>query len=391
MKIKNTSFKLLILALAFGIALTSCTKEGLLDNQPEDITIPIDDNSAFNMNNFIISFDQIFSSQERWAWSYTHDYVDGKALTSHSNYKVYGGFADEMMETTHIYNTEGVVISSERATFGEDGLSFTYEYDLSGFIVKISKEFKGEIRDVVVLEYDGNNLLKKTHEDGDVETFTYNADNLVSSYTIETVGEETELTTYSYSNGNMTRKKEYFDGELEYSIDFDYDSDNRIIKATNDDSDYSTLYEYSSNLLTEINYDNSLLTSKKQYKKGFIRVKSWSYNYNGSDVFEYCMVREHDGDADHNVVKKSYYEGSVSDLVLVGYATVDSRDFDSSLKTMESIYNSNGTKIYYVIHTISYDNDSDRYEISRTNWNEANGTSIDSGDITEEWVFVLVR
>ena len=179
MKIKNNIFKLLILAFAFGIAFTGCNKDddnSTPSDQPEDITIPIDDNSAFNMKNFIISFDQMFNAYERWAWSFKHDYVEGKAITSYTNYKVYGGFGDEIMETTHHYNSEGIITSSDRVQLFDDAdkVSFTYEYNLDGFIVKLTKKVKGVTRDVVALQYDGSTLVKKIHNAIDDRRDAYN-------------------------------------------------------------------------------------------------------------------------------------------------------------------------------------------------------------------------
>ena len=403
------SLRLLMLVFAFGMTFTGCKKDegNEPDNKPEDITIPIDDNSAFNMKNFIISYDQMFVAGSRWAWSFTHEYIDGKAVTSSQNYKIYGDFGVNVLTTTHNYSSDGIITSSDRTStmYVDEQISFTYEYNLSGFIVKLTKKEKGEIRDIVNFEYSGNSLMKKTHEkieegrDAKEESFTYDSDGNVKSYTREYLDSdnETRYYTFTYSNGNMIESKSYYDGDIDRTITYDYDSNNRIIKYSNnyenEDYDGYSTYEYSSDLMTESSYRDNRLTRKSQFKKGHIQVKSWRYIYDDKDDFEYCMVKEHEGDdyGYHNVVKKSYYEGSVSNLDLVGYATVDSRDSESNLKTKESVYSSNGSKLYYVEHVISHDEENDYYYITESKWFLANGTSIDRSQITEEWVSVLVR
>ena len=92
------------------------------------------------------------------------------------------------------------------------------------------------------------------------------------------------------------------------------------------------------------------------YEKFEIRIKYWDFEYDG-DVFEYCNTKEYfyvEGYYNSLVSKKEYFEGTPENLVLVGYVVVDTRDATNEYKkTKESIYDANGTLLYYITYEVS--------------------------------------
>lgn len=395
MKLTNLFGKVIIAILAMGLFLTSCEEDEQENSEstPADITIPIDDNSAFNMKSFITSFDQLFVADNRWRWDFSHDYIDGKAMTSYQNYKIAGELGNNVQTTTHNYNSEGVIISSNRTSnlYSDDIVTFEYNFDLDGFVVKLTKYNQGKLRDIVNLEYnDENQLIKKTHEAIDeddeewYETFSYNSDGTVASY-MQDDGDKSE---YKYSNGNMIEEQATYDEDIyDYIIKYDYDSNNRLIKIYGEDNDWYTEMQYSSDVFTILRYNEDLLYSKDDYQQGFKLIKSYDYQYTDGS-FQYCKAQEIDDS--EKTEKKEYYEGSVENLQLVGYSVIDSRDENKNdKKTKESVYNASGTKLYYAEFTLS--GSDDYWYISETNWFNEGGTLIDESDISEDWVFILVR
>ncbi len=368
---------------------SSCEKDDLVPNEgePEDIMIPIDENSAFNMKNFIASFEQLFNARDRWAWNFSHDYTAGKAITSFQNYKILGSFGDKYFTITHNYNNDGIVVSSERvgsiAAFAP--ITFIYEFDKKGFITKLTKKEANKTKDIVDLEYnEGNRLIKKTHiaiksdSEERYETFTYNSDASVASYG----NEDGEKEEYSYVNGNMVETK-YYEGETPTAVDkWEYDENARLIKMYRVDATSYFAVEYCSEFATYLGYDNDLLVRKEEYISGVVCLKQYSYNYDDGE-FEYCIMNELDENSETK--KKYYYQGTISDLQLVGYSAIEARDDPSREKLKESIYNTADLKLYYVEFTLADG------AIAETNWFQANGSPIAESEINESWVIDLVN
>ena len=228
--------------------------------------------------------------------------------------------------------------------------------------------------------------MKKSHEaiwEGDevwTETFAYNSDGSVSVYENN---RRTEKYEYVYSSGNMVEVKRYSDGVLNNVQKYEYDSEGRLTKMSEDGDTWYSKIEYSSEIMTITSYDGDLLADKEEYGVGFEEIKSWRYSYDNADVFMYCTSQENDENG--KTKKKSYYEGTPTNLQLVGYSIIDSRDAESTKKTKESIYNSSANKLYYAEFTVVDGS------ITETNWFNAAGSSITTGDITESWVFILVK
>ncbi|NOR29369.1 MAG: hypothetical protein GQ540_12660 [Lutibacter sp.] len=403
---RTIHLKLLMAILIIGIALTACNNDDNDDGLvvgPEDITIAIDENQAFNMKNFSASFEQLFVSDRRPAWGFTHNYVNGKAIETYQNYKIHGIFGDKIFTIVHNFNTEGIIVSSQRLEalgyWESDAITFTYVYDLEGYIIKLTKTEDGEIRDVVNMEYDTNmQLIKKIHEalsgkivknkneGGDEEweeLFTYDTEGNVLSYTNERWDDVYE---YTYLNGNMVEEKEYYNGSLDDTYIFEYDSENRLVSRYRvGESEDRDTYEYTTNLMREIEYNDDYLDEITDYIEGLFRVKRWDFRYDNDDIFEYCRAKEYG--VDEYITKKEYYEGTPDNLVLVGYSIIDSRDSSTNKKTKESIYNEAGTKIFYAEFVLNGSS------IIETNWFDVEGNSWQTNDFSEEqgWIFILVR
>ncbi len=395
MRKSNTIFSLLTAFLAVSLSFTSCEKNDPdpTNGEPEDVNIPIDDNSVFNMKNFVKSFDQLFVADNRWAWDFTHDYNDGKVEESHQNYKIFGEFGAGIFTINHTYNADGVIISSERRAQSnevDDGavLTFEYDFDLEGYIIEHKKYVNDKLRDIVVLDYDDDGMLiKKTHqpiESDDTEwdeSFTYNSDGLVIKYQNNRWDAHYE---YTYSNGNMVKEKRFEDGVIERVSNYEYDSSGRMVKESPEGEDWYVIVEYSNDIMSFLQYENNLLTYRTDYGVGYNYNNSFDYNYDSNGNFEYCLSKE--DDADGYTKKKYYYEGTIDNLQLVGYTVIDSREGgEYNKKTKESVYNSSDTKLYYAEFTV-YNGD-----ITETNWFTANGSPINASDISEEWVFILIK
>lgn len=392
---KKISLKLLVVIIAFSFAFAGCGNDDedfKPDDKPNDETIVIDDNSVFNMKNFITSFEQLFMSYERWAIDFDHVYDDGNATTSYQNYKIYGKFGNKLFTLTHTYDDKGVVTSSVRppSLFESSTVTFTYEYDLNGFIIKMTKWKDNEAKDIVNLVYnDQEQLISKIHKNDEVteeiETFTYNTAGQVDSYT----NQWRDKYEYEYSDENMVKETEYDDGVINEVIIYVYNTDGYVTK-TYEEGFESTNYEtfvYTNDILTNSYYYDGLLEYVAEIGSDMVQLREYTYRYDGV-VFDYCKAKEYD--ADGNTSKKYYYEGTVDNLELVGYTVIDSRDaLKDDKKTKESVYNESDTKLYYAEFTIA-GSDGDWW-IDETNWFTANGTSITEQDIIEDWVLILVR
>ena len=366
---KKFLLKILGLSLIFS-GFVACSDDDDDDinlvNGLEDIDIVIDANQTFNMVNFAVSFEQLFKSDNRWEYDYEHEIVSGKAVVTYKNKKIYGKFGAKEYTYTHNYNMDGVITSTSRVDnddpYDEENV-FTYVYDTDGMIIELTKERDGSIRDIVDLEYNTNKqLVKKIHrgdynyDDGDEEIFTYNSDGTISSYVNEDWNSEYQ---YTYQNGNMVREERYYNGSLDDTDIFQYDSSGRLILEYEDGyyDEWREEFVYYDDYMSEIDYYQNRIDDITDYIEGFIRVKRWDFEYDMAGDFNFCTTKEYyyeEGHEDRLVSKKEYFEGTPENLVLVGYVIVDSRDSANDYKkTKESIYDANDNLLYYVTYEVS--------------------------------------
>lgn len=373
-------------------------------NKPNDVTIPIDENSSFNMKNFIISFEQLFTPYERWEWGFTHDFnEEGIASSSYHDYKIYGEFGDKAKTFTHIFDDKGVIISSNLVSniYPEDVVKYEYEYDQEGFVIKMTaiEERVNEIEEEhFYFEYNAaHQLVKMTRKDGDyIQTFsfTYNEDGFISLLRSEE-GENSEAWRESkqvYTDGNMTASYVEHKSGHKYTDTYIYDNQSRVINITQVTEEstsrtYETIIEYSSTIMSVFNSSiEGDVLSKTDYGVNYTKLRQFRYFIDPETTdFLYCRVEEYDDK--RKASKISYNEGSIDELELIGYTNIDSRNTASKGKTKETIYSAADEKLYYVEYT--YEGYS--YYPSVTKWFTADGVEIEESDIQEDWVFILVK
>lgn len=399
---KALSLKFMAFLLIIGVAFTGCNNDDddyIDPNVLEDIDIFVDVNQIFNMTMFATSFEQLFGSNARWSWDYSHDVQSGKAITSYQNFKVLGDYGDRVFTINHEFNSEGVITSSTRIANNYHhwaDVTFTYIYDTEGRIVQLTKKENGDIRDVVELEYNENNqLVKKTHigdynfSDGDEEIFTYNTDGTVKTYENISWGQQFN---YTYTSGNMIRQERNYNGYTEVEI-LEYDSQGRVINFYNEDNPYgNAAIEYYDTFFREIDYSEYNGTRRiydmTDYSAYLLEIKRWYFNYNGP-AFEFCKSKEFyyiDTHNDRLVNKKEYFEGTPESLELVGYVIVDTRDAANNYKkTKESIYNANGDLLYYITYEV-FNNSIQSHQAYLPD-----GTAIDDSEMDQlMWIEELI-
>ncbi len=402
---KTLKLKLLIAILLVGIAFTGCNDDnddGYISG-PEDITIAIDATQAFNMKNFVASFEQSFVSRERWAWNFSHEYANGKAIETYQHLKIHGKFGENIFTITHSYNNEGVIISSERSSnpeFEGDMVVFTYKYDLNGFIVELTKTSDGNISVVDFTYNDKMQLISKYQEGNNYnkeEVFTYGSNGEVLSYSVSyTNSNSNSLYEFTYLNGKMIKEKEYYNETYNNDVNYEYDNQGRLVKSIwvepDGSNEETSSFIYGEDFMSESQIENNLLYNIYDYGLKMLEIKSWNFDYNNG-LFEYCRTKEYAYNYNlqdvRYVTKKEFFNGSPDNLVLVGYSIIDSREATFNKKTKESIYNAAGTKLYYAEFVV------DSYgTITATNWFDAAGNAYQTNDFSEEeqsWIFVLVQ
>jgi len=413
---KTLSLKILTLLLIIGVVFTACSdddNDGLNPGELENIDIKIDDNQTFNMSNFIKSFEQIFVfNGEGFApsnFEYTHNIADGKALDSYLNIVAIGKFGNKITTFTHSYNTNGVVISTkvegEGMFYGfdakltereEPNIEFEYEFDTKGYITKVSmvdgstlyQELSityNDLKQVVTIKHEefretgiltfkvidklnalGINKKISNETDADYiwyEYFVKDTNGKITKYSNSHM-DEGDYVLYVYDTSGRTIKATYYDGGMpEETINYIYDSANRLIELNEDESDWKIEIWYAEDHMSMVDFRNyngvSTYAYISDYIEGFIEVKDWDFNYdyNNNYEFTYCKTREYFYEEDYDdqlVSKKEYFEGTPENLELLGYVIVDTRDAANNYrKTKESIYNANNTLLYYITYEVS--------------------------------------
>lgn len=389
---KKLKFKILAYLLIFSTLFVSCTKENKNNFTIEaidDTTIPIDDNQAFNMNNFVISFEQLATPINRWMYNYRHEILAGKVVETKQNIKVYGDFGNDYIITSHNFDTNGVIISSKIVSeIGVDNsnLFFEYEYDLEGFIIKLTTKTKEDVKDVILLEYnDIHQLVKKTHVNRKikwVEIFEYNSKGKVAFYNSFEPGRYNYITNFIFSDDYMIKKNQIIEN-ITYTTNYYY-SNNLLSKVSYSDGNYDS-FEYNSEKRTVSIFNRyDLIEIKVEYSLEFKLIKSWEYFYREYS-FKYCLAKTN---SDYSM--KEYFEGTPENLDLVGYALVDKYDTSKDNKVIkESVYDNLGTKLYYVDYDLKYYGEN--WYVFQKFWYLNDGTAIRENIISEEWVFKLIK
>lgn len=437
-KMKRHSIFILLLAISTLIINTSCKKDDNLDtpsNSLEDITIPIDENSAFNMANFAKSYEQIYSFLLPYKTSFSHDVESGKALFSYQNIDGFGDFGKAICTFTHFFNDEGIILSSERK--GADvirqhlNMTLEYDYDLNGYITKVIEKqtkmfYNGEYDiyiDTIKIEYNdeykitkqiinssnisSSNYSKnkrketkpsKTHiwemppkpqsektKGENIKNYHYDADGKLISI------EDSNLKyDFNYS-GNLINKTDYYKfNSLWKTYNFSFNSYNKYNHIEYSDYELditnSGHYIYEDKLIYQRFFEGSLVEYREYIEN--LRLSNFTFYYLYSN--SYCISTDYDSNGRPS--KKSYLEQTETSIFeLLGYITIDERNPDEGYyKSHESAFNATNDLLFYSQY--SYQSLWGTGEFWRPSYFYSNGDPMDVSYIQEnyEWSYDLL-
>ena len=448
---KTLSLKLLTLLLILGVAFTSCDNDSdddLRIDGLEDVNIKIDDTQTFNMTKFVESFEQIFTFEDYLRYGdleYTHNVSEGKALISYLNMVSFGEFGDKVLLFVHNYDTNGIVISTELevtsmflAGKGEASLEgvytigLKYQFDTNGYITKVSfVEGIGVTQELTIIYNALNQVTSIKYEQfrnssklsfqfvdklnemlGDklsmvkpaiadyiwTEYFERDAKGNVTKYSNSRMSEGDFVLFVYDTNSRMIQSVYYDDGMAEETINYVYDSSNRLIELNEEESDWKREFWYTSDTMSMVSFtvNNGVSTYSQisDYAKGLIEVKYWSFRYDYANNYEfnYCDSREYTYEEsnvyERYITKREYFEGTPKSLILIGYVMVDTWDtINGYTKTKESIYDANDILLYYVEYVVT-DGSIKSHQLYK-----ADGTAMDDEDISngyQPWIHVLI-
>lgn len=368
-------------------------EEEILDeNEEPSDTIRINESSVFLVENFKLSFAQIFDGEERWTYEFLH-HLDGENIVStDQNQTTIGEFGEQRFEYIHESDENGVIISSVKK--GER-LDFTYEYQYNeiGLISSVETYIETSLLRTTNFSYNEDYLLILSDHIGaneDVESFTeeftYNTEGQVSSYhykyengSEESDYREFQINEYTYESGKVIEihtEENYYSEPKIYTRAFEYDNEGRIIKVTNTSegilNEYETFvfrtdefenYEYLSNDILSL----SRIYTFKREQLGFVL-----YNYE-DEVFQHALKNIY---IDENESKRIYFlTGSINNLQEWGYAE---REINDDYQTIRrEIFNLQGSRLLSI-------NDNDEI------FND-NGEPMEKSSITEAWIIGLLE
>ncbi|MEN8249211.1 MAG: hypothetical protein ABFS32_09795 [Bacteroidota bacterium] len=399
---KKLFFNSMMILVGFSLFFGSCNKDNIeLSDGPEDKLIPIDENQAFNMKNFVNSYEQLFNTHWRYAGKYSHDFKNGKALSSWQGFGVYGNFGNKLYETTHNYNNDGVIISSDRVKTSivpflgysdYPAIVLRYKYDSNGFISTVYKIYEADTLDVVDFEYNQEgNVILKTHHSGWIKSSGQEYYNEVSE-------------AYSYNSAGQMIRWESNDGGQTFAYIMEYNGDGNMIRYAGESSGINeTLSEYDTDgrvismtrpaesQEVRFSYDNDFELILYVWGEMKTRVvldvhlfpsTIYTYDFTG-EVLNNCIAIEVDEDG--FIKGKSFYEGTIENLELTGYTVVDLIDDTCEQIAKEDYYEASGSQLYYATVTLNINDCS----IAGRSWFTPSGTAVAVESIPQDWVFKL--
>ncbi|NJN25702.1 MAG: hypothetical protein HC819_06945 [Cyclobacteriaceae bacterium] len=378
-KIFNYCF--LMAFLAFSMFFSAC-KDDAEDVEPTDIIIKIDDKQTFSQNNFIKSFEQVVGYFELSVFEgYTHEYDNGKLIKSYNNYTAHGKFGEKYIATTHFYNSNGVITSSSVMYTDEpdDTDWMSYEYDQDGFIIKVNYEEIDDMSSYETFAYNDKGLLvtRKWLEEGeddsnDVTTYEYDSqDRLLKVYDNEKLQEK-----LVYLSDTEIRFEYYNeDSEYDWISTYTLNADKLLIKEVYTEGDWVD-FEYFDDYYSMSYYYADERIRKVYHSTGVDKLdETWFYSYDEDDKFDYCIYRDKTNSEEITEGYK-YYEGTVDELILIGYSTI----VEDELNGIETtIFDKVGKKLY----TYKYDDNSQSYE-----YYDAQGKIVKYSDVLEWAIFI---
>ena len=389
----NNKFAYILFVLIIILSLDSCKKdenvEPIISQHPDEVFIGINDSSSYNQKNFIISFNQIFFSEMRWAHNFTHDFNDKSILIkSNNNWHIYGAVGNGFAQFEHDYNDLGFITHSIQSITdphnGGDRI-IEYEYDKLGFIIRTLDIFNDEIKKIVEFEFnEEHQLITKKHKTNDgfvfnQETFVYD----IKGRVIEIIS--THLRQQFIYENDLLVEIEIYDGStLDEQISLGYDDELRI-ESIIEFSDYKIIYKYENDRIICYSYINNQLDAVIVFEAGMFQRSNTEFEYI-DDEFDYAIKEVYDNDG--RTVKKYCYSGETTNLDMQGYSIINSVEQTSERNRREVYFTPEGENKYYAEYKFSSYNTNGGFghTISDIQWFMLDGTLISGSDILEDWV-----
>lgn len=140
--------------------------------------------------------------------------------------------------------------------------------DNEGSTTEINYNAAGYVTSITQIEIDGEEEYEYT------TNYTYDSGNKLVKEEFTEGGVVYGYITYEYANGMVSKTKEYYDGELQYSASFTYDGSKRLTKITEvtaEEEEYTMTFTYNST--------GNVTQSEVSYMgQAFIRTKYENYD-----------------------------------------------------------------------------------------------------------------
>jgi hypothetical protein len=395
MKLNNYLASLSSLVAILILLSTSCKKDNNelpIVQVPDDIVIPISDNSVYNQGNFSRSFEQLFVSYLLPMIGYSHYYDEEFRLISSSlNYPFFGDVGNGVHTYEHQYNANNVIVKTIRSSADPvvRELEYEYEYDEIGQISKLTKISNGNIRDIVELKYNEDGfLIEKKHLDIDQVQSGFVESFIISSGKIESYTNENQKTAFSYKNNLVNQMSHFEDDQLYDIVTLEYDAYSRISKVSFEDGHYET-YLYNNGQMETNIYNESNLSGSTTIVQGMVTVQYIGYYYSEDGTFSYAIQSKYN---EEGINDEYYYlSGEIGDLSVVGKSLLSEWHTPSKKPTKQEFFSISNEIIYFSTcdmeeHSIG---ENTYWEPTNIQWFTADGMDVEILDIEEEWVLIL--
>ena len=347
-------------------------------------------------NFFLKVFDNLWIETDDINFTYfDHEIRDSRLYKSILKRKYSGIFGNNISSITHSYDEIGRI--KESSWIGYDikskNIITKYSYYDNSTISKIEYYIDDNLFETRNYFYDNSNNFNKVIISNDsISTYYILSDkNRIFEYSYKTYSKtfnfsEDKILNMVVSKKNATEnsiKNEDNNQEVnneKITYTFNYDSNNNLSKISSDNNQH-TNFEYTNSALIKYNYVDTLEMSRFYYDQNYTNRRKMEYNY-ASSKFNFC--KETIMNSEKLITRINYYEGSIKELVLLGYSIIESRNKDN-IKTKETIYNNSFQKLYCVDYIIT-----DKIITSQT-WRNAFNDPINFEDIEENWVKILVE
>ncbi|MCX2743499.1 hypothetical protein OO013_06460 [Mangrovivirga sp. M17] len=368
-------FYFLPLLVVLTACLISCNNDEVVpnvDQRPvrsvagaDTNTIKISDTESFNLNNFLVCFEQIAFEGYFELGSFKHNIIGNNVQGSTFNYKFRGNNNKIWKDYTHHYNLNGL-IDSTTWNYVDSYYTLIYDYDNQGMITQYrwsridlldgSVSKKSYTRSCVYDEY--KNLVELIENEKHLPREFDEKNRLIKRY----VNSDGGYLTYSYSNGYLDIVEQYQYDLFWVKWDYDIDATGKMIrefKLVDYNRDNSVLgkeiieYEYPGDTLVVFHNDFSSndnghtgeywLTSKKYYllNYGLVRHQSYVNSISNQNKNTY-VIDEFYFDKSGSEVNEAYVYESENTSDYISYGVVETyQEIYKEYSEMVMLYDSN--------------------------------------------------